>query len=351
MSPLKDRRPRPAPGDDQAVDATASESIPLLAVRDLAVDFATDRGRVAAVRGVSFTLRAGQSLAILGESGSGKSVTGRALLGLIDPPGRVRGAIEFDGENVVGWDEDRLNTVRGRGVSMVFQDSLDSLNPVFSVGSQITELLRVRLGLDRRAARERAVSLMRQVGIPAAAERLKDYPHQFSGGMRQRMCIALAIALRPRLLIADEPTTALDVTVQAGILRLIRQLQRETGMALIFVTHDLGVARLVAFELAVMYAGRIVERGRVDDIYRRPAHPYTRALLASQPDTARTWRDLRPVAGSPPDKADLVPGCAFHPRCPVATDRCTTEEPDLRALGADRLSRCHHAEEVLDAAH
>ncbi|MFI6377110.1 ABC transporter ATP-binding protein [Streptomyces sp. NPDC050546] len=333
------------------MDPTASGSVPLLAVRDLAVDFATDRGRVAAVRGVSFTLQAGQSLAILGESGSGKSVTGKALLGLIDPPGRVRGAIEFEGENIVGWDEDRLNAVRGPGVSMVFQDSLDSLNPVYSVGSQVTELLRVRQGMNRRAARERAVSLMRQVGIPAAAERLKDYPHQFSGGMRQRMCIALAIALRPRLLIADEPTTALDVTVQAGILRLIRQLRQETGMALIFVTHDLAVARLVASEVAVMYAGRVVERGRVDDIYRRPAHPYTRALLASQPDTARSWSDLRPVAGSPPDKADTVPGCAFHPRCPIATDRCATDEPDLRALGADRQSRCHHAEEVLDAAH
>ncbi|WP_053084649.1 ABC transporter ATP-binding protein [Streptomyces viridochromogenes] len=333
------------------VDAAASGTAPLLAVRDLAVDFATDRGRVSAVRGVSFTLQAGQSLAILGESGSGKSVTGKALLGLIDPPGRVRGAIEFEGENIVGWDEARLNTVRGPGVSMVFQDSFDSLNPVYSVGSQVTELLRVRQGLDRRVARERAVALMRQVGIPAAEERLKDYPHQFSGGMRQRMCIALAIALRPRLLIADEPTTALDVTVQAGILRLVRQLQRETRMALIFVTHDLAVARLVASEVAVMYAGRIVERGGIDDIYRRPAHPYTQALLASQPDTARSWSDLRPIAGSPPDKAGIVPGCAFHPRCPIATDRCTTEEPDLRALSADRLSRCHHAEEVLDAAH
>ncbi|MCQ9183680.1 ABC transporter ATP-binding protein [Streptomyces sp. IBSBF 2953] len=323
----------------------------MLAVRDLTVDFATARGRVPAVRGVSFSLRAGDSLAILGESGSGKSVTGKALLGLVDPPGRVRGAIEFDGENLVGWDEDRLNTVRGPGVSMVFQDSLDSLNPVFSVGSQVMELLRVRLGMTRREARERAVELMEQVGIPAAAERLKDYPHQFSGGMRQRMCIALAIALRPRLLIADEPTTALDVTVQSGILRLIRQLQRDTGMALIFVTHDLAVARSVASEVAVMYAGRIVERGGIDDIYRSPSHPYTRALLASQPDTARSWTDLRPVAGSPPDKADTVPGCAFHPRCPIATDRCTTEEPDLRAVAADRLSRCHHAEEVLDAAH
>ncbi|HEU5027323.1 MAG TPA: ABC transporter ATP-binding protein [Spirillospora sp.] len=350
MGPLKARRRGPAGSGDHASGGAASGSAPLLEVRDLRVDFATDRGVVAAVRGVDFTLAAGQSLAILGESGSGKSVTGRALLGLVDPPGRVRGAIEFGGEDIVGWDEARLNEVRGLGVSMVFQDSLDSLNPVFSVGSQVTELLRVRLGLDRQAARERAVSLMRQVGIPAAAERMRDYPHQFSGGMRQRMCIALAIALRPRILIADEPTTALDVTVQAGILRLIRRLQRETRMALIFVTHDLSVARLVATEVAVMYAGRIVERGRIDDIYRRPAHPYTRALLASQPETARGWADLHPVAGSPPDKADLVPGCAFHPRCPLATDRCTTEEPELRVLDGERRSRCHFAEEVLNVA-
>lgn len=240
----------------------------------------------------------------------------------------MRGAIEFEGENIVGWDEARLSAVRGKGVSMVFQDSLDSLNPVYSVGSQVTELLRVRQGLDRRAARERAVALM-----------------------RQHMCIALAIALRPRVLIADEPATALDVTVQAGILRLVRQLQRETGMALMFVTHDLAVARLVASDVAVMYAGRIVEQGGLDDIYRRPAHPLhpgaARVAARHRPQLERS----APVAGSPPDKAGTVPGCAFHPRCPIATDRCTTEEPDLRALTADRLSRCHHAEGVLDAAH
>ncbi|WP_416970815.1 ABC transporter ATP-binding protein [Streptomyces sp. 4F14] len=353
MKPLKDRRLRPdAEAQGHEGHKGDEGNAPLLAVRDLAVDFATDRGRVAAVRGVSFTLKAGQSLAILGESGSGKSVTGRALLGLIDPPGRVRGTIEFEGNDLVGWDENRLNTVRGPGISMVFQDSLDSLNPVFSIGSQLTELLRVRQGMDRRAARERAVSLLRQVGIPAAGERLGDYPHQFSGGMRQRVCIALAIALRPRLLIADEPTTALDVTVQAEILRLIRNLRQETGMALVFVTHDLAVARLVATDVAVMYAGKIVERGAIDAIYRRPAHPYTRALLASQPESARTWSDLRPIPGSPPDKAHAVPGCAFHPRCPLATARCTTEAPELLPLAeADRSSRCHHTEEALHAAH
>lgn len=345
MSHLKMRR------DPAAISASPTQdgAGPLLALRDLTVNFATDRGKVAAVRGVDLALDAGQSLAILGESGSGKSVTGRALLGLVDAPGRVSGSVEFNGENIVGWSEHRLNTIRGGGISMVFQDSLDSLNPVFSVGSQISELLRVRAGLGRDAARNQTVLLMKQVGIPAAEERIRDYPHQFSGGMRQRICIALAIALSPKLLVADEPTTALDVTVQAGILRLIRQLQRETRMALIFVTHDLSVARLVATDVAVMYAGRIVERGPIDEIYRSPAHPYTQALLASQPDTARKWTDLRPIPGSPPDKADVIPGCAFHPRCPLASNRCTAEHPQLRVIAEGRLSRCHYAEEVLGA--
>jgi oligopeptide/dipeptide ABC transporter ATP-binding protein len=350
VSLVKARKHEPSADVAAAQRVATDGSAPLLAVDELRVDFATDRGRVAAVRGVSFDLAAGQSLAILGESGSGKTVTGKAMLGLVDKPARVQGEIRFNGQNIVGWSEEKLNTVRGRGISMVFQDSLDSLNPVYSVGSQISELLRVRLGVTRHDATARAIELMEQVGIPAAAERVKDYPHQFSGGMRQRMCIALAVALKPQLLIADEPTTALDVTVQAGILRLIRQLQRETSMSLIFVTHDLSVARLVATDVAVMYAGRIVEQGRIDDIYRRPAHPYTRALLASQPDTARTWSDLRPIAGSPPDKADIVSGCAFHPRCPLATERCVAEEPELLRNSAGRLSRCHYAEEVLHVA-
>nr|WP_275889370.1 ABC transporter ATP-binding protein [Nakamurella flavida] len=259
------------------------------------IDFHTVSGPVAAVRGVSFTLDAGDSLAIVGESGSGKTVTNRALLGLVDAPGEVRGSIRFDGTDVVGRSESDLRKMRGTGMAMVFQDSLDSLNPVFSVGSQLTEILRVRTGLPRRQARTRALELMTQVGIVDPENRIDDYPHQFSGGMRQRICIAMAIALNPRLLIADEPTTALDVTVQAGILRLLRRLQDERGMALIFVTHDLAVARLVARRVLVMYQGRIVEQGVTEDVFRDPRHPYTQALLAAHPARARTWRDLTPI--------------------------------------------------------
>ncbi|GAA1995138.1 ABC transporter ATP-binding protein [Nakamurella flavida] len=268
---------------------------PLLHVGDLEIDFHTVSGPVAAVRGVSFTLDAGDSLAIVGESGSGKTVTNRALLGLVDAPGEVRGSIRFDGTDVVGRSESDLRKMRGTGMAMVFQDSLDSLNPVFSVGSQLTEILRVRTGLPRRQARTRALELMTQVGIVDPENRIDDYPHQFSGGMRQRICIAMAIALNPRLLIADEPTTALDVTVQAGILRLLRRLQDERGMALIFVTHDLAVARLVARRVLVMYQGRIVEQGVTEDVFRDPRHPYTQALLAAHPARARTWRDLTPI--------------------------------------------------------
>jgi oligopeptide transport system ATP-binding protein len=322
----------------------------LLEVTDLAVDFATERGRVSAVQGVSFSLAAGQSIAILGESGSGKSVTGRALLGLVDAPGRVRGSIEFLGEDIVGCSEDRLRSVRGKGIAMVFQDSLDSLNPVFTVGSQLTEILRVRLGQGRREAKQNAVTLLKQVGIPAPERRMSDYPHQFSGGMRQRICIAMAIAMRPKVLIADEPTTALDVTVQAGILKLLKRLQHDTDMALIFVTHDLSVARLIAQDVIVMYAGKVVERGSIEEIYRAPSHPYTRALLGSHPAAARSWTELRPIAGSPPDKADTVSGCAFHPRCPMAKDVCRTDVPALRDITVTRSSRCHFAEEVLDDA-
>jgi oligopeptide transport system ATP-binding protein len=331
------------PMPDSPVVSTSS----LLQVTNLAVDFATESGRVSAVQGVSFSLAAGQSIAILGESGSGKSVTGRALLGLVDAPGRVRGSIEFLGTELVGRSEEKLRPVRGKGIAMVFQDSLDSLNPVYTVGSQLTEILRVRLGQGRRDAKQNAITLLKQVGIPAPDKRMSDYPHQFSGGMRQRICIAMAIAMRPKVLIADEPTTALDVTVQAGILKLLKRLQNETGMALIFVTHDLSVARLIAEDVVVMYAGKIVERGLIEDIYAAPSHPYTRALLNSHPAAATSWTDLRPISGSPPDKTGSVEGCAFHPRCVNAEDICRTDRPALREITATRSSRCHFAEEVL----
>ena len=270
-----------------------SDSPAALEVDDLRITFHGERGDVDAVRGVSFSLAQGESLALLGESGSGKTVTGRALLGLVDRPGQVTGSILYNGEQIVGRSEEQLRAVRGVGLSMVFQDSLDSLNPVFSVGSQLTEILRVRRGASRREAREEALRLMESVGIPDAASRIDDYPHQFSGGMRQRICIAMAIALKPKVLIADEPTTALDVTVQAGILRLLRRLQREHDMSVIFVTHDLAVARLVADSVLVMYRGEIVERGVLEEVFERPRHPYTKALLAAHPARAARWQDLR----------------------------------------------------------
>jgi oligopeptide transport system ATP-binding protein len=321
---------------------------PLLDVSGLQVEFGSDRGPVHAVRGIDFSLRAGESVAILGESGSGKSVTGKAIMGLIDRPGRVDGSMRFAGRELAGLTESELRDVRGPGIAMVFQDSLDALNPVFSVGSQLTEILRVRLGASKREAQAEAIRLMNRVGIKDAEERIGHYPHQFSGGMRQRICIAMAIALQPQLLIADEPTTALDVTVQAGILRLIRRLQQDTAMALLFVTHDLAVARAVADRLIVMYAGQVVEQGPIDEIFRRPAHPYTRALMHSNPGSVTHWTQLRPIQGNPPDKAARFTGCAFTQRCPIAVERCSQDEPPLRRVIAGRDARCHLAEEVLD---
>ncbi len=326
------------------VMASAEDNGPLLAIEALKVRF----GSVQAVRGISLDIAPGESVAILGESGSGKSVTGKAIMGLINAPGRVEGSVRFAGEQLVGRSEIELAAVRGPGIAMVFQDSLDALNPVFAVGDQIMEILTVRLGWARDRARAEAIRLMELVGIKDAEARLGDYPHQFSGGMRQRICIAMAIALQPKLLIADEPTTALDVTVQAGILKLISQLQRDSGMALLFVTHDLAVARQVARHLVVMYAGRIVESGPIDTVFARPAHPYTRALLASNPGSVAHWSELQPIAGNPPDKSTVFSGCAFAPRCARATPRCTAEAPELRAIAQGRDSRCHFAEELID---
>lgn len=267
----------------------------LLQVRDLAVDFHTAQGTVSAVRGIDLDIAAGESVAVVGESGSGKTVTGRAALNLLPEHADVRGSVRFRDQELVGAPESVMRGVRGTGVGMVFQDSLDGLNPVYSVGAQMTEVLRVRRGLGRHEARVEAARLLEMVGISNPDKRLKAYPHQFSGGMRQRVCIALAIALRPELLIADEPTTALDVTVQAEILRLLADLQIESRMALLFVTHDLAVARLVATQIVVMRAGLVVERGPIDQVFAAPRHPYTKALFAAHPGRASTWHDLRPI--------------------------------------------------------
>ncbi len=267
----------------------------LLDIRNLSVNFDSRRGTVSAVRNVNFSVAQGESVALVGASGSGKTVLSRAIMGLVDEPGHVTGSILFEGEQIVGKDENELRKIRGLGVAMVFQDALDGLNPVFSIGSQLKEIFTVRMGFSGTEAKKRAVALMEQVGIRNAKERYHDYPHQFSGGMRQRICIALAVGLQPKLLIADEPTTALDVTVQAGILRLIKSLQAKTGMGMIFVTHDLAVAHQISDRIIVMYNGDIVEEGPTDTVFRSPRHPYTQALMAAHPGRVRSWRDLAPI--------------------------------------------------------
>jgi oligopeptide transport system ATP-binding protein len=267
----------------------------LLELSNVSIDFETRFSTVHAVKGATFTVEQGEAVALVGASGSGKTVLGRSILGLVDEPGVVRGSIRFDGKEIIGRNERELREIRGLGAAMVFQDALDGLNPVYSVGAQLSEILTVRLKLLRSQAKARAIELMEQVGIREAANRYHDYPHQFSGGMRQRICIALAVGLKPELLIADEPTTALDVTVQAGILRLIKSLQADTGMGLIFVTHDLAVAREISQRVVVMYAGQIVEQGTTEDVFTAPKHPYTRALLSAHPARARSWRDLEPI--------------------------------------------------------
>ena len=310
---------------------------PVLAVEDLRVRFATRRGTADVVNGVSWSVDAGETLALVGESGSGKSVSTMALLGLVpSPPATVSGAAHFDGKDLLTLSEDELRPVRGPGIGMVFQDPMTSLNPVLTIGRQLTEHMEVHLGLSPSQAEDRAVELLDLVGIPSPRERLAGYPHQFSGGMRQRVMIAIALACDPKVLIADEATTALDVTIQAQIVELIARLRRELGMAVVWITHDLGVVAGVADRVAVMYAGRIVEEAPVDDLYADPRHPYTQGLLGSLPvlgDHPDGRRDLAAIGGLPPDPTDLPPGCAFWPRCPVRDDaRCATEVPPLRPV-------------------
>ena len=330
---------------------------PILQVDDLRVQFRTGSGVVNAVNGVSYTLSEGQTLAILGESGSGKSVSAQAIMGILDmPPAEITsGRIVFEGRDLLTLSAEERRKVRGPGISMIFQDALSSLNPVYSVGFQIGEMFRAHRGMSRRDARRRAVELMDRVRIPAAAQRVNDYPHQFSGGMRQRVMIAMAIALDPRILIADEPTTALDVTVQAQVMDLLEDLQRDTGMGLVLITHDLGVVNEVADDVAVMYAGRIVERGTVDDVFGNPAHPYTEGLMGSIPQVESTGGRLRPIGGQPPNLAAIPSGCPFHPRCPrrrLGADappgrHCAGDVPLLRLVIPGREAACHYSEEVL----
>jgi oligopeptide/dipeptide ABC transporter ATP-binding protein len=325
-------------------------STPLLEVRDLVVEFHTRDGVASVLNGVTYHVAAGETLAVLGESGSGKSVTALAVMGILDtPPAAIRsGEILYQGRDLLKMDEAARRAVRGAEIAMVFQDALSALNPVFPVGWQIAEAIRLREGRSRADAEARAIALMDRVRVPAARARVRDYPHQFSGGMRQRVMIAMALALNPKVLIADEPTTALDVTVQAQIMDLLAELRRETGMALILITHDLGVVASVADRIAVMYTGRIIEHAPVHALYARPAHPYTRALLESIPRPRDNGQPLRTISGLPPNLTRIPPGCPFHPRCPVRQAVCSELVPPPLPLGDNRTSACHFAEEVLD---
>ncbi|MEU6867225.1 ABC transporter ATP-binding protein [Streptomyces sp. NPDC046876] len=335
---------------------SAPEGIPLLEVRDLHVEFHTRDGVAKAVNGVSYSVNAGETLAVLGESGSGKSVTAQAIMGILDmPPGKIpSGEILFQGTDLLKLPAEEYRKIRGSKIAMIFQDALSSLNPVHTVGAQLGEMFRVHRGMSKKDSLAKAVELMDRVKIPAAKARVGDYPHQFSGGMRQRIMIAMAMALEPDLIIADEPTTALDVTVQAQVMDLLAELQREMNMGLILITHDLGVVADVADKIAVMYGGRIVETAPVHEIYKRPAHPYTRGLLDSIPRLDQKGQELYAIKGLPPNLLNIPSGCAFNPRCPKAQDICRTEVPALHRVteqdGTElpgRGSACHFWKEQL----
>jgi oligopeptide transport system ATP-binding protein len=322
---------------------------PVLEVDRLAVDIRTPSGTVRAVREVSFSVRSGETLALLGESGCGKSMTAQAIVGLLDPVAHVAGgAVRLDGTDILTLSPAQRRRLAGPGLAIVFQDALTALNPVQTVGAQLAEPFRIHERLSRREARKRAVELMERVGIPEAGARVSAYPHQFSGGMRQRLLIALAMALHPKVLLADEPTTALDVTVQAQIMELLRELRTEQQTALILITHDLAVVAEQADHVAVMYAGNIVETGRVADVFARPRHPYTRGLLDSVPAEVARGATLNSIPGSPPDLHSVPSGCAFRARCPMAGDVCAEERPVLVEAGPGRLSACHHWKELTD---
>ncbi len=332
----------PKPGRDAAV--------PALRLQGLSVSFDSRRGPIPAVRDVSLDLARGELLALLGESGSGKSVTARAVMGLHDPRTTTvtSEVVEVAGHDLRTATPEQLRRLRGATMSLVFQDALSALNPVLSVGDQIGELYRQHEGASRKQARSRAIEMLELVGIPGARGRVDSYPHQFSGGMRQRLLIAMAIALEPELLIADEPTTALDVTVQAQILELLDRLRQELNMGVLLITHDLGVVCEVADKVAVMYAGRIVERADADALFDRPAHPYTEALLTSVPTLGHIGSELPVIPGSPPVPSALPSGCAFHPRCTWALDACRETRPELTSVAPGRQAACLRSQEVLD---
>lgn len=323
---------------------------PLLNVRDLSVEFHTNVGTVRAVSGVSLELQQSESLAILGESGSGKSTAAKAIMGLLPKPaGRiVGGEIYFQGQNLLKAKDSVRRTMRGTQMSIIFQDPLSALNPVFTVGFQIGEAIRYHKSLPRKQVKKAVVELMERVKIPDARNRINNYPHQFSGGMQQRVMIAMALALNPKVIIADEPTTALDVTVQAQIMHLLEELKVEENMGLILISHDLGVVANYVDSVAVMYAGRIVEKGKVEEVFRNPAHPYTLGLMNSIPAVNKESTRLTPIKGAPPDLINLSQGCPFQPRCPFSQDICKKENPTLNEVTQGRKSACHFSKGVLN---
>ncbi len=320
---------------------------PLLEVQHLRVEFPTRRGTLLALDDVSFSIAPGEILGVVGESGAGKSLTGAAIIGLLEPPGRVAGGqILLDGQRIDNLPADAMRKIRGKRIGAIFQDPLTSLNPLYTVGRQLVETIQVHLGLDAAAARQRAVALLQSTGIPAAEQRIDQYPHQFSGGMRQRVVIALALAAQPALIVADEPTTALDVSIQAQIIALLKTLTKEQGAAVMLVTHDMGVIAETCDRVAVMYAGRVVEIGPVADVIHKPAHPYTVGLMGSIPAMDEERERLMQIDGAMPRLNAIPTGCAFNPRCPRAMDRCRSERPDLLPAGATRAACWLHDSKV-----
>ena len=314
--------------------------MPLLSVRNLSVEFPGRRGRLRALDGITFDIEAGEILGVVGESGAGKSLTGAAIIGLLEPPGRVSGGeIWLDGERIDQLGADAMRRIRGKQIGAIFQDPLTTLNPLYPIGRQLAETMQTHLPLTDDEARKRAIRWLEDVGIPAAARRVDSYPHEFSGGMRQRVVIALALCAEPRLVIADEPTTALDVSIQAQIIALLRSLTRDHGTSVMLVTHDMGVIAETADRVAVMYAGRVVELGPVRSVIQRPSHPYTEGLMASIPSLEHRVGRLRQIDGAMPRLTSIPAGCAYHPRCPKVFDRCRLERPELMTA-QDTVAAC-----------
>ncbi len=320
---------------------------PLLRVRDLRTFFYTENGVARSVDGVTFEIAPGETVGLVGESGCGKSVTALSLLRLVRPPGRIEpgSEIQFDGKNLVALDDKAMRKIRGARMSMVFQEPMTALNPVFTIGDQIAEVVRVHKGGSKKEAWARAVQMLETVGIPSPAQRANEYPHQLSGGMRQRVVIAMALVMNPALVIADEPTTALDVTIQAQILELLRDLQHRFGTSILLITHDLGVVAETASRVIVMYGGEIVEEAPVRELFANAHHPYTEGLLSAMPQVGQERERLTTIPGSVPPPTSWPVGCRFHDRCPYAWDRCTAEHPPLYQIGTGHVSRCHLAEE------